>query len=103
MAEASPPPRTTDEADDDNYVVGKPRVIATGGLKRVYSARQKLREKSRFSLVQAKVDSEHSDAESDEDDDRVVTPITQNTSNHYTLNMPGPAVPRSETPYILLG
>lgn len=28
---------------------------------------------------------------------------TYNTSNHYTLNMPGPAQPKNDTPYVLLG
>lgn len=29
--------------------------------------------------------------------------VTRNTSNHYTLNMPGPAPVKADTPYILLG
>lgn len=29
--------------------------------------------------------------------------VTRNTSNHYTLNMPGPAPAKTDTPYVLLG
>lgn len=44
-----------------------------------------------------------SDEDEDSDDEGRVTPLTQNTSNHYTLNMPGPAPPQSDLPYVLLG
>lgn len=30
-------------------------------------------------------------------------PVTQNTSNHYTLNMTGPGPAKADTPYVLLG
>ena len=29
--------------------------------------------------------------------------VTRNTSNHYTLNMPGPPPVKTDTPYVLLG
>jgi len=51
---------------------------------------------------------EEEDAEDSEDDGydsdgSPRRPITQSTSNHYTLNMPGPTQHRTETPYVLLG
>ena len=41
--------------------------------------------------------------EESEEEGGALTPITQNTSNHYTLNLPAPAPPKSDTPYVLLG
>ncbi|EKM60451.1 uncharacterized protein PHACADRAFT_82283 [Phanerochaete carnosa HHB-10118-sp] len=94
MTEASPPQKPEEGRGGD-------RKIALGGLKRVYKSRQKLREQSRLGQVKARVEvAEESDAESE---DEVVSPIAQNTSNHYTLNLPAPAAPRSDTPYVLLG
>jgi hypothetical protein len=29
--------------------------------------------------------------------------VTQNTSNHYTLNMPSAPAPQSDMPHVLLG
>lgn len=104
MAEASPPQVTMKDADEDESMEGNSRSIATGGMKRLFRLRQRQKEKSRLAVARVKAESDCSEAESDDDGgSSVVTPITQNTSNHYTLNMPGPASPRSETPDILIG
>lgn len=116
MAEASPPHVTMRDLDEDGGAEGSSsRVIATGGMKRVFRSRQKMKERrSRLALALVHPRAEREDGEAvsesdegDDDDDRTgssaATPITQNMSNHYTLNIPGHAPPRSETPYILLG
>ncbi len=106
MSEPSPPrPNTqlqihqaeiSDEIND--------RAIAAGGMRRVFRSRQKLRERSKLAVGRATVeDEEDCDAELESDEEGRLTPITQNTSNHYTLNLPGPVAPRSDTPYVLLG
>ena len=86
------------EGDED-------RAIALGGLKRVYNSRQKARSKSKLAIVTMRKGVEDHDSSDDSDEEivRDVTPITQNTSNHYTLNLPGPAPTRSDLPYVLLG
>lgn len=105
MAEASPPQRpapieaTSSSSDHEDEGRSRDRRIALGGLKRVYKSRQRLRERSRMGASPVE-DTDDSDAESE---DEVVSPITQNTSNHYTLNLPAPTAPKSDTPYVLLG
>ena len=73
------------------------RPVATGGLRRVY--RQRIRRAR--STHRSRADDEESEGESDEEG--AMTPVTQNTSNHYTLNMPAHPAPQSDTPYVLLG
>ncbi|GJE94203.1 di-sulfide bridge nucleocytoplasmic transport domain-containing protein [Phanerochaete sordida] len=107
MAEASPPQKaapladTSSNSDHEDEERSKDRRIALGGLRRVYKSRQKLRERNRLGLAKARVE-DADDSEADSEDD-AVSPITQNTSNHYTLNIPAPAAPKSDTPYVLLG
>ena len=72
------------------------RAVAMGGLRRVYKLRQKAR-----ALFQPRRNERT--IEDDGEDDRTVRPIIQNTSNHYTLNMPSAPAPQSDTPYVLLG
>ncbi|CAL1697024.1 unnamed protein product [Somion occarium] len=99
MPDASPPRPPSPEKDEEGES-DSGRAIALGGLKRVFKSRQKARSKSRLAVVTTHLN--ESD-ESDDDSEREVTPVTQNTSNHYTLNLPGPIQPQSETPYVLLG
>jgi hypothetical protein len=75
------------------------RTLATGALRRVFKSREKARNKNRLGL---RLNAEEDGSELESDDSRVL-PHTQNTSNHYTLNLPSAPAPRSETPYILLG
>lgn len=62
------------------------RIVATGALRRVY----KSREKARRLAVRS-----HSEDEESDGGERSIT------QNHYTLNLP--SIPKSDTPYILLG
>lgn len=92
MSELSPP--KPDENEKENG-----RVVATGAMRRVFNSRRKANVKSRAMRDPA----DGSDDEYSEDDRGHARPLTQNTSTHYTLNMPsGPASP-SDTPYVLLG
>lgn len=95
MADASPPNVERPKTD---------RPIATGGLRRVYNARHKAGP-SGLSVVRTRTSNED-DWDSEESDEDA--PVSRSrkavaTSNHYTLNLPGPQSPQSDTPYILLG
>ena len=92
MSDLSPP--KTEEGEKENG-----RAVAIGGLRRVYKLRQKARTQPPSRNDE---DPEHA-SEDDSEDDRLDRPLTQNTSNHYTLNMPSVPAPPSETPYVLLG
>jgi len=89
------------EKDADN---GRP--VVTGGMRRVYNQRRK-REENRLAVARNRTagdeDEVGSRSGSESEDEGTVTPLTQNTSNHYTLNMPALAPPQSDLPYILLG
>ncbi|KAL1658870.1 Di-sulfide bridge nucleocytoplasmic transport domain-containing protein [Schizophyllum commune] len=82
------------------------RPVAAGALRRVYKARQKSRD-TRITRVKDNDDEDESeDSDEEEKGGRLRTRRakgTLQTSNHYTLNMPSPEAPKSETPYILLG
>lgn len=97
MSESSP---TKPDSDPDEKESGRP--MALGALRRVYHRRHGSH-MSKSSRVRQRLagDDEGFDSGSDVDDQ--VVPITQNTSNHYTVNMPSPAPAPSETPYVLLG
>ncbi|EED84750.1 predicted protein [Postia placenta Mad-698-R] len=80
------------------------RTVALGAMRRVFRSRQKARDRSRLRRGRSRSgEVDDSDEDEDSDDEGRVTPLTQNTSNHYTLNMPGPAPPQSDLPYVLLG
>ncbi len=101
MTEVSPPkPAYPDKGGDAEEDSTQGRAVALGGLRRVYKSRQKMKERKLVVTRRTQGDEEGSDADSDEDD---FVPVTQNTSNHYTLNMPGPVSQQSDLPYILLG
>ncbi|KAI9566988.1 Di-sulfide bridge nucleocytoplasmic transport domain-containing protein [Boletus coccyginus] len=93
MSDLSPP--KTEEIGKENG-----RAVATGGLRRVYKLRQKARAESRS---RRNDEDPEQTSEDDSEDDKIARPLTQNTSNHYTLNMPSAPAPRSDTPYVLLG
>ncbi|KAH9836764.1 Di-sulfide bridge nucleocytoplasmic transport domain-containing protein [Rhodofomes roseus] len=79
------------------------RAVALGAVRRVYRSRQRARERSRARRGKSRgLDQEGSDVTDESDDDERGV-VTQSTSNHYTLNMPGPAPPQSDLPYVLLG
>jgi len=93
MSDLSPP--KTEEGEKENS-----RAVATGGLRRVFKLRQKARAVSHSGRNDEDLGQT---SEDDSEDDRIARPLTQNTSNHYTLNMPSAPVPQSDTPYVLLG
>jgi len=119
MSEASPPARLQQsqehegngKARGDDAEGDDERVIATGGLKRVFKSRQKARERSRLAVVVRRgrsranfSDDEGSGSDVDgQEDEEEYQAVVRNMSNHYTLNVPAPAPPKSDTPYILLG
>lgn len=79
------------------------RAVAAGGLKRVYNRRHMSRD-SRLAVIRKGNENGEGDSEEgSDDDDALIAPLTQNTSNHYTLNIPSPPVPQSDLPYVLLG
>ena len=86
------------DKDADN---GRP--VATGGLRRVYNQRRKRQENRLVAARNRRAGDEDDLASGSESEEGTVTPLTQNTSNHYTLNMPGPGPAQSDLPYILLG
>ncbi|PIL30722.1 hypothetical protein GSI_06890 [Ganoderma sinense ZZ0214-1] len=98
MSEVSPAgksPEKQEEAEDG-------RTMAVGALRRVFNKRRG-RDRSRTGRRRARVDDEDgSDGEESGDEDRHV-PLTQKTTNHYTLNMAGPQAPHSDLPFRLLG
>ncbi|KAG5646894.1 hypothetical protein DXG03_001970 [Asterophora parasitica] len=98
MSEASP--HKGDEAQSPKQGgEGSGRAVAVGGLRRVYNARKKTRS---FQMARRRETDEREDEDvfdSDEEDAALV----QNTSNHYTLNMPAAPPTQSDLPYILLG
>ncbi|KAI0327985.1 hypothetical protein GY45DRAFT_1326923, partial [Cubamyces sp. BRFM 1775] len=95
MQEA-PSPEKDKEGDSE-------RSMAVGALRRVFRKR-KARERSQVGRRRARVDDddESSGEESGEEEDRYGA-VTRKTSNHYTLNLSGPAAPQSDLPYRLLG
>ncbi|KAG1889207.1 Di-sulfide bridge nucleocytoplasmic transport domain-containing protein [Suillus subluteus] len=95
MSELSPPKPEASEKENG-------RIIATGALRRVFNSRQKARTKSQHAVSLRDDLGYGSEEEIDGDVDHV-GPVTRNTSNHYTLNMPANPVPRADTPQVLLG
>jgi len=72
-------------------------------MRRVFKSRQKARG-SRSLLVRNREGKYEADAgsESEDDDSNRIAPA-QNTTTHYTLNMPSALGPQSDMPHILLG
>lgn len=110
MAELSPPkasqslPVKEEKKEVESGDGDGDRTVALGAMRRVFRSRQKARDRSRLRRGRSKSgELDDSDEDEDSDDEGRVTPLTQNTSNHYTLNMPGPAPPQSDLPYVLLG
>lgn len=97
MSESSPV-RTDTEVDGKEN--GRP--MALGALRRVYHQRRGSR-MSKTSHLRRGPEGEDEGFDSGSDEGGEVGPITQNTSNHYTVNMPAPASAPSEAPYVLLG
>jgi len=102
MTEASPfRDEETESKGEDIMTKENIRPVATGGLRRVFKQRTKRMYSRRRPRDQENEEGLSSGTESEEDG--AVTPVTQNTSNHYTLNIPANPAPQSDLPYILLG
>lgn len=97
MLETSPAKADPGQNEKEN---GRP--MALGALRRVYNQRQKSRINKSSRLRQSSNGEDDGSDSSNHESDEMM-PITQTTSNHYTLNMPAPAPLPSETPYVLLG
>lgn len=78
------------------------RTMASGALRRVFKSRQKSRD-DRVARGQRQGENDDPDYSDSEDEADGSMAMTQNTSNHYTLNMPAPPPPQSDLPYVLLG
>lgn len=112
-AKAFPQPSFQEEIKDVDMTDASPhrpeeqstgggRAVAAGGMRRVFRSRQQAR--ARYSSRSRQIEDENgSGSENDEEESGQMTPRSQTTSNHYTLNMPSPAPPQSDLPYILLG
>ncbi|KAG6878330.1 hypothetical protein C0993_008508 [Termitomyces sp. T159_Od127] len=77
------------------------RTMAVGGLRRVYNARKKTQDQQLSRLRRMRDMDSEDEALSDSGEE--TESIVQNTSNHYTLNMPAAPPPQSDLPYVLLG
>ena len=97
MSEVSPGGPSPDK---DQKEEGE-RALAVGALRRVYKKRNE-RERSRLGRRRGRIDDDESSGEETGEDDQP-GPVTQKTTNHYTLNVAGPTAPQSDTPYRLLG
>ena len=78
------------------------RTMAVGALRRVFNKRRG-RDRSRTGRRRARVDDEGGSDGEESDDEDLHGPLTQKTTNHYTLNMAGPQAPHSDLPFRLLG
>lgn len=97
MSEVSP-----DKIEDKKPENG--RVVALGGMRRIYNKRQKSRDiRTGRRWVEEEEHNDADESDSDDETDRAMSALTQNTSNHYTLNIPAPPPPQSDLPYVLLG
>lgn len=99
MSEISP--LKYEERDTDQV-----RPVAAGAMRRVYKQRVKSPGSKIYGRRRKENDLDSdpgSGSENDEDNGSIVPIGRQNTSNHFTLNMPAHPAPQSDTPYILLG
>lgn len=95
MSEPSPPKPAASNKDSG-------RIVATGALRRVYNSRQRARAQNHLH-ASLHDDPGYGSGEESDDSAGQVGPVTQNTSNHYTLNMPSAPAPQSDMPHVLLG
>ncbi|GLB36613.1 putative di-sulfide bridge nucleocytoplasmic transport domain containing protein [Lyophyllum shimeji] len=93
MSEASP-----NKGDEQSTQDGR-RPVAVGAMRRVHKQREQARS-IQLSRTQESVQDDDTDVFDSDEEGRAVV---QNTSNHYTLNMPAAPAPPSDLPYILLG
>ena len=97
MSESSPGGKSAEKEQEGEGS----RPLAVGALRRVFKKRNQ-RDRSRLGRRHARIDDEDSSGEESGEDGEHV-PLTQKTTNHYTLNMAGPIAPQSDLPFRLLG
>ncbi|KAI0935666.1 hypothetical protein AcV5_004021 [Taiwanofungus camphoratus] len=102
MSELSPPKAPQESLDVPKDGKGE-RTLALGAMRRVFKSREKARQRSQLRKARGRENGEEGSEEEDSEEEDRDAPVSQNMSNHYTLNMPGPAPPQSDLPYILLG
>ncbi|KAJ7102511.1 Di-sulfide bridge nucleocytoplasmic transport domain-containing protein [Mycena belliarum] len=73
------------------------RKVATGGMRRI------LKQRMRSALSASTLAEADSASDSSDEDALAQHGAPQALSNHYTLNLPAPAAPPSDVPYVLLG
>jgi hypothetical protein len=95
MSEVSPP-KAEEPKDSDE------RVVATGALRRVYKARHKTPRGKKLAFVRNRETDDEAEESDDENGDEHDL-MSQNASNHYTLNVSSAPTFRTDMPYILLG
>jgi hypothetical protein len=96
--EESSPQRPEDKKVDHG------RTVAAGAMRRVYNSRQKSHD--RRVVRKQTQEGENGDLDRSDSDDETVgphQPLAQNTSHHYTLNLPATPPHQPDLPYILLG
>lgn len=103
MGEASPARNDEDMKDDATPIKDGGRTVATGALRRVFKQRMKRPASNLLSRRRGSREEDEGFSEGESEDEGTVGPLSQTTSNHYTLNMPAPAPPQSDLPYVLLG
>ncbi|KAJ7480064.1 Di-sulfide bridge nucleocytoplasmic transport domain-containing protein [Mycena galericulata] len=97
MREASPPkPEAAGVSPEGS------RKVATGGMRRILKSRMKSA-MSTSTLPERRDEGDPFSDSEDEAEPAGQLARTTSTSNHYTVNMPAPAAPQSDLPYILLG
>ena len=97
MAEASPP-----AAIENTQKEPEQSLMVVSGGKRVHKRRGRAEGRSHLSQ-QATVESDGEASDGVDETMDMARPVTHQTSNHYTLNVPGPTASRSDMPYVLLG
>lgn len=104
MSEQSPPKASRNSPEKENSNENdNDRPLALGAMRRVYNSRRRAIERGRTRMTNRKNDEAEEESDDDSSDEGRLAPVTQNTSNHYTLNLPGPVTPQSDLPYVLLG
>lgn len=97
---------TREETEDADLPLVPTRRVSTHAANRVYRERHRARNRATRRRKGVAEEEEDGDSDDTEEDERLVgrqgvDSITAN--HHYTFNMPGVPVNRSEVPYMLLG
>lgn len=115
ISSPTPSPRRLEDNDtkeaekaERDVVLAEARPMLNVAVKRVERARRNTVRRNNTGRRRARFyeqEDEGTDEEEYDDDGSPRRPaaVSRNTSNHYTLNMPSPALPTPDMPYVLLG